>query len=333
MKKILVSSLVATALFSPVAGINDGTIVKAAEEKERDDYTFAQVYFDMRHYIIDTTKKSLRAGTEEFNTDILQNDAENLESLIEGAPNEELYNAYIAEYTHRLQTAAAESDDQQIVPLGDPMKPIYSMTLGQMKVQIFLEELAESLKSEGSMSSASLMATASSSNTLSLAKGREYARKYYDDYNSGYPRFSSDCTNFVSQILQYSGRRFVNAYMFGGRGLYDNKKAWFVRRDPNGITFTHSKSWSVVSDQFAHLNLTQSTYSSTSKTNIINKARAGDVVQFKKKGADRYKHGMWVYAKEDGTLKLSGHTNARLKYDFKKIHTYQKFRVISMNME
>jgi len=332
MKKLLVSGLVATALFSPVADLKHGTVVKAAEEKERDDYTFVQVYSDMRNYIIKKTGKLVMVGSEEFNTDILHNDAENLESIIEGAPNEELYNAYIAEYTHQLQTVAAESEDQEKVPVGDPMKPIYSMTLGQMKMRIFLEELAESFKNGDLMSSSALVSKASS-NKLSLAKGREYAREYYDTYNSGYPKFSSDCTNFVSQILQYSGRNFVNAYAYGGTGLYDNKKAWFVRRDRNGVTFTHSKSWSVVSDQFAHLNLTQSTYSSTSKANIISKARAGDVIQFKKKGADRYKHGMWVYAKEDGTLKLSGHTNARLKYDFKKVTTYQKFRVISMNME
>lgn len=331
MKKKLIGTMALTTLVSSALVMGDLSSVKAAEEeKSRNDYTFYEVYKDMKDYIADKTGERLRVGTLNFNTDIA-NEGEELSSVIEGAPHEELYNAYIAEYAHRLQLESIESDTPAEVPIGDPMKPIYSKTLGQVKAEIFLEELLDSLKGEEE-EGASALASASSS-SLSLSDGRAYAKKYYDDFNSGYPQFSNDCTNFVSQILHHSGRNFVNAYSYGGTGVYDNKNAWFVRRNRDGVSFVRSKSWASVSDQYAHLNLTKSTYSSTSKANIISKARAGDVIQFKKKGADRYSHAMWIYAKEDGTLKLSGHTNARLKYDFKKVSSYQKFRIVSMNMK
>lgn len=35
--------------------------------------------------------------------------------------------------------------------------------------------------------------------TFNLTDARKYAETYYKDYNSSYPKYSSDCTNYVSQ--------------------------------------------------------------------------------------------------------------------------------------
>lgn len=77
------------------------------------------------------------------------------------------------------------------------------------------------------------------------------------------------------------------------------------------------------------LNITQSTYASTSKAKIIKKAKAGDVIQFKKKGEDRYTHAMWIYEKSGGTLKLSGHTNSRLNTILKRYQLIKNIELLA----
>ncbi|MED3653136.1 hypothetical protein B5V89_05965 [Heyndrickxia sporothermodurans] len=163
--------------------------------------------------------------------------------------------------------------------------------------------------------------------TINLKNARAYAEKYYKNYNKGYPEFGNDCTNFVSQILAEGGRREV--YPMHLPSYTTDSKYWYMKKRPDN-SWGWSKSWTVVSDLYAHLVRTQKGYSSTSKSSIISNAKSGDVIQFKKPGADRYSHTMWIYEKQSSNLLLSGHDNDYLKRSFNAITGYAKYRIIKM---
>ncbi len=98
---------------------------------------------------------------------------------------------------------------------------------------------------------------------------------------------------------------------------------------PDG-TFSRSTSWTVVPDLYSHLTRTQTGYSSTSKSSIINNAKSGDVIQFKKSGSDRYSHSMWVYEKQSSNLILSGHTSDYWDRSFNAITGFATYRIVKM---
>lgn len=95
-------------------------------------------------------------------------------------------------------------------------------------------------------------------------------------------------------------------------------------------TFSRSTSWTVVTDLYSHLVRTQVGYSSTSKSSIISNAKSGDVIQFKKSGADRYSHAMWIYEKQSKNLLLSGHTSDYWNRSFNAITGYASYRIVKM---
>lgn len=64
-----------------------------------------------------------------------------------------------------------------------------------------------------------------------------YAVRWYDGYNSAYPRWNDDCTNFVSQCLRAGGWATVGSYPSDSRT--DNRKWWY-----GSYTTTSSYSWS-----------------------------------------------------------------------------------------
>lgn len=104
---------------------------------------------------------------------------------------------------------------------------------------------------------------------------------------------------------------------------------WFIKKRPDG-SWSRSSSWTVVTDLYSHLTRTQSAYSSTSKTNIKNNEKSSDVIQFKKDGADRYSHAMWIHTKTSSDLQLSGHTSDYLKRSFDAIKGYKTYRIVKM---
>ncbi|QPQ33100.1 amidase domain-containing protein [Lysinibacillus sp. JNUCC 51] len=59
-----------------------------------------------------------------------------------------------------------------------------------------------------------------------------------------------------------------------------------MKKRPDG-TWSRTTSWTVVPDLYAFYSKNHEGYSSTSKSNIISNVKSGDVIQFKKDGADR----------------------------------------------
>lgn len=243
--------------------------------------------------------------------------------------------AYFAEYLHRLSLYETELMEElsktegssaysgktilEVVDRDFSLENLKDTTLGEVKEEILLEEKKILGYNQHSADTAAI-------NTLDLTNARAYAKKYYSSYNPLYPRYTNDYTNFVSQILQAGGRRQVS--LLTTSTLISDTKYWFIKRRP-GNTFSRSSSWTVVTDLYSHLVRTQGAYTSTSKTNIINNAKSGDVIQFKKAGADRYSHAMWIYEKTSSDLKLSGHTSDYWDRSFNAI-AYESYCIVKM---
>jgi hypothetical protein len=286
----------------------------SASETARDDYTFGIIELKLLAYL-GSQGLNNEIGSPEFNNYVMNQLDSDADQVLANRSDYNLICAYLAEYAYRL--SVYESDENNFgVPFN--MESVNSSTLGEIKNEIQAQE--SPVLESGSIGT---MATG----TINLANARAYAERYYSSYNRYYPAYSNDCTNFVSQILLNGGKNMVMSTSTAP--LISDNYYWYIRSLPN-YAWSRSASWTVVTDLYSHLVRTQSSYSSTSKTNIINNAKSGDVIQFKKAGADRYSHTMWIYEKQSSNLLLSGHTNDYLKRSFNAITSYSTYRIIKM---
>lgn len=309
----------------------------SASQKERNDYTFKEIEQMITEYLKEN-EYSLEVGTPEFTEFVIEQMNYDTDKKMAELEEYHLFCAYFAEYLYRLSLFENEveeeliedgningfSNNQTLLEISGEtfsMDNIHDITLGEMEEEIENQEKIDN----ASMISAEVVPMAT--NTLNIASARSYAKKYYSKYNGNFPRYSNDCTNFVSQILQAGGRRQVSKLTTAK--LTSDTKYWFIKRRPDN-TWSRSSSWTVVTDLYSHLVRTQKGYSSTSKTNIIKNAKSGDVIQFKKDGASRYSHAMWIYSKSSSNLSLSGHTSNYLKRSFNAITGYKAYRIVKM---
>ncbi|MFP3511809.1 amidase domain-containing protein [Peribacillus sp. SIMBA_075] len=323
MKKELISCFVFTLLvFGLFLNANQGS----AAEKQRDDYTFGEVENILVEYL-KANGYSFNIGSEEFTTYVIEQLDNDTDEQLAARDDYGLITAYLAEYLYRTSIVETEVEKDSVLSLNESeeeisaeLDSISDITLGEMAKEIEEQEAADELTRESTI-------VAYKTGTVDVAAGRNYAKKYAHDYNPNYPEYSNDCTNFVSQILSAGGRRQVVNQSTAK--LTSDNKYWYIKSLPKGGK-GRSKSWSVVPDMYSHLTRTQKGYSSTSKQKIIDNAKAGDVIQFKKADADRYTHGMWVYSKSSSNLKLSGHTNDYVERSFNAITGYKTFRIVKM---
>ncbi|MDQ0228399.1 amidase domain-containing protein [Metabacillus niabensis] len=314
-------------IFAVISFLFIGLGSVSAEEKARDDYTFGEIETMVVEYFKENNV-SIEIGSEEYNNYIIEQMNTDADKNLANHKDYHLICAYFAEYLHRLslEEAKAEAEIQGSFKTMQSQSDEFQLnnevketTLGEMKEEIQKEELAAELEKKSNFST---MATG----TINVGNARKYAEKYYKNYNTAYPKYPLDCTNFVSQILLAGGKRLVGT---STTTLVKDTKAWFIMKRPDN-TFSRSTSWTVVTDLYSHLVRTQGSYTNSTKSHIIKNAKSGDVIQFKKKGADRYSHSMWVYEKQNSNLLLSGHTDNYLKRSFNAITAYYEYRIVQM---
>ena len=128
----------------------------------------------------------------------------------------------------------------------------------------------------------------------------QYARDYYDNYNSSYPAFTSDCQNFVSQIVKRGG--------FGMSGDGDGCRSentyseWYMIPNPDptifclgdGRYFEWSTGWTVV-DHFKCYFTYNNSYAqnlgwTSSYSTAASMLAPGDVIKLQILGSD----GTWI---------------------------------------
>jgi len=192
--------------------------------------------------------------------------------------------------------------------------------LTQMKVVEKLDdfEKAPQLKSN------SLTASTMAATRYYPASAVDYARRYARNYNPAFPKYKSDCANFVSQCLNYGGvgRNDIFNYFGGPAG---GTNAWIEVRAQhdylvnNGFGFSTEYSIGKVG--------TMSYYS-----------RPGDVLNFYNKLKRRYNHAALItepYLNNgQDDLKFCAHTEDRYDNNLRAVlaqtNLYSELRLISM---
>lgn len=126
--------------------------------------------------------------------------------------------------------------------------------------------------------------------SLNVAKASEYANRHATNRNSAYYSFSNgDCTNFMSQILEYSGVRQV---------VYDSEHSgWWHKTSTNWlgwVTHTHSRSWTMADTFSRYMGVTVKT---TDISAWANGLREGDFIALDKTNDGSWDHMGYVTAK------------------------------------
>jgi hypothetical protein len=105
------------------------------------------------------------------------------------------------------------------------------------KQPLSLDTTSKGPKQKGSSTDNTAVAAATSG-TFNRAAAVNYARSYWNSYNTGYRTYSNDCTNFTSQALNWAGWQHVG-------GWYDDAHYWWY--SPSAVLSwggrTEARSW------------------------------------------------------------------------------------------
>lgn len=280
--------------------------------KNPDSYTFGEVETILVDYLI-SKGKDFEVGSKQYNDFIIDQYLNDTDQELANHPDYKAITAYMSEYDYQLSlyeakkqsTALTHSKTIESSPT-DLLNDIKNVTIGEIKEQITNEETKNSKLAK------STFATTAS---YSVSNAKAYAATWYNGRNPAFPVFTNDCTNFTSQIL-FAGGMKMNFDVYSG---------WYANTSDNSV------SWSAVPEFFTYWSQRKTTVTSSSKSTIIADSKAGDIVQFKKDGATRWSHGMFVYEKSNSTIYLSGHTDNYLKRNIKDVSSvWVNFRVIKM---
>lgn len=276
-----------------------------ASAEESDSYTFGEVEKNLVDYL-NSSGENYEVGSKEYTDFIFDQFNNDTDKKLVKRSDYRAITAYMSEYVYQY-SLKEESINKTTKTSTFDLGEIKNLTIGELKEQILEEEVASEKAAE--INRARQPVELASTYSVSNAKG--YAERWYNGRNPAFPVYSNDCTNYVSQILFAGGMK-----MSGD---------WYAEMSYSG------PAWRLVPEFYTYWSNLKSTTTSSNKSTIISNAKEGDIVQFKKDGATRWSHSMFVYEKADGTLYLSGHTDDYLKRDFKNVSsTWVEFRVIKM---
>lgn len=131
-----------------------------------------------------------------------------------------------------------------------------------------------------------------------------YANKWWNDFNPVYPKFSVDCTNYVSQCLRAGG-----APMWGAP---NRELGWWIGNGSWSLSWAtaHSLRWYLAGSTRG---MTATIVDSAEQLNV------GDVIVYDFQNDGRFDHAAIVTAKDGRTPLVNAHTyNVQLRlWDYK----------------
>ena len=197
-----------------------------------------------------------------------------------------------------------------------------------------------------------------SAQEYSRSKAAKYATEHATNYNPSFPKFSSDCTNFVSQCVNAGGIPMKSLTSVSYSDLGDVVKTmdywasekWTVSKYILGIKyqektdFVTTSTWSVVSKNTADSFWGFYNYMSkngasckeypvetvTQLNTFIQACNVGDVLQVRKKTSVNKSHSVIVVEKsydqraKRWNMKIAYHTNDTEPVDFRTV-SWRKF--------
>ena len=136
---------------------------------------------------------------------------------------------------------------------------------------------------------------------FNVSRGVTYAETYAESPNPFYYYFSSDCTNFASQILEAGGVKQTSTW-------------WHTT---NGQTHNHSRAWTVAND-FG--NYWGASYETIDFNNLSSRVRKGDFIAY-----DAGNDGSWghiAFVTATGNKTSSGYTDFKVAQHSSDYHEW-----------
>lgn len=334
MKKNKIKNILSIAISICVASISPMYSLAAVNvNTDIENYgsiTLGDIQQQLIKYL-EVSHPELKLGTDTFYEFAMNQLLYDSDSELSKEENYSLVHAYLAEYVNEygdytickdllyedLESNIAIineiSDDAACVEYNEDLQAI-EFSLNDEFLNQTITDLIEKNESNESdiMPASSEDGGSGSAYSYSGSLAATYARKYALSYNSAYPSYSSDCTNFVSQCIKSGG--LITKGSSSTAGIDEDTTKWYCKKISSG-NYAVTTSWMRVKDFKTHMasRTVQSLKTYTSHSTLYNKARVGDVVQLVNVTTGTPYHTIIVSKRDTsaGKLYYCAHTNDR----------------------
>lgn len=311
-----------------------GNVAFAEEFDSTDDMTMQYLEDELKAYL-EENHPEIEFGTVEFVDYLMGVLVEGTDEELEVLPNYNEICYYGAEYMYELEQVQVEMTEPfEIFLTSDEFR---AKTIGEIKEEVRRKDAEDEKVYEQALDSRA--AYAATSSTYDAAAAVRYARRHAEHPNTEeYKEYGRDCTNFVSQCIYAGGipMRKVSNPPLGTKGT---TKYWYsnLEREYHGNAYYtrvyDTSSWIRVEDFYDYSVLHGSAWVATvySMKDLLNRVKAGDVVQLRRADGDWY-HSIFVTGlNEEAKMAYCGHTGPRLDRALEEINETSTFRVLSFD--
>lgn len=275
------------------------TNVLAAEDKNEDfvlqkyhcdnlpqefnsNISFQEIEQDIFNYI-NYRELSIEKGTEEYLElmySVLWGELKDITEL-----TQRYYEAYASVYVVEVQKESAKINNEKT------SQENYSPKLeGSIR-----ERREENLLRKTRILSETENENRSTRASYSVSKAQTYAKQYALSWNYVYGRYSSDCTNFASQIVHYAGMPLVSG-VWQWNGNEAAKYNW-------NVAHAFTEYWTLIRGYNGG--------DYTTRADVNRVAKPGDFIAYMSKDTYEIWHVTFVQSKSNGLVYISQHTTDR----------------------
>lgn len=274
---------------------------------------------------------NIQVGSEEFYAYVKEQLFEHTDEELRQNKDYDLITAYFVEYynsynDYELCSGLSDLNQQTIKIMSENPCITYNAIKKEFSFRLsnaFLSTTLDEIKKQNQELQRDIMIAAVSPQAVnySSTKAVKYARQYALGWNTVYPKYSADCTNFVSQCLRAGGIPMVGTKTV--KGTYSTTTDWFCQYttynpdskldyDDHAV----STSWIRTTDFRTYMSgiaSSKKTYSTVS--GLISACKAGDVIQLCHKSTGSPYHTIIVSEKSGNSASYCGHSNAASNKD------------------
>ena len=309
------------------ATLSVGAVEKmSVKEDDTSNQTMGEIEREVIGYL-NEYHPEITFGTEEY--------VEYLTEQLIDATDEQLKNRKdyeeICTYAAKYLTLIDEKQGSSLNDTGD-------LTLSSDEKNITLSEIEEEdreerAKVEQSNAIAIQNNVTQRTSSYNASNAIQYARKWAEGRNADYPKYSKDCTNFVSQAVFHGGISMKKPTSIP-HGTNKTSTYWYSKKHKftgsTGQTSTEydvSSSWINVEGFFNYAkNHGGSVIQCASLSVLQDKCRPGDIVQLYHKGG--WFHSIIITGGKKGDRAYCGHTSNRKDRRVLDIDGATKYRII-----
>jgi hypothetical protein len=264
--------------------------------KETDNKYIANISYGVK-FKINNSNTSSESTNEKFRAEIIyQNNKWYITKLLDLDVTNANNNSNKDQSKNKLNTLSLNNESNNDNNFSNYDNIINSQIASVEDVSNNINKYIDEFKPQNNTNNIKLMSASYSGYNSSGAVS--YAHKYYSSYNPNYIRYSSDCTNFVSQC----------AYEGGGIPSRTLAPAW-VPAKKNSIVV--AIAWTSVKEFYSFM--TSMGYAS-SPSDGCKTARLGDIVQYYNKSKQDWTHSAIITKIDSSGMYYSSHTKDRIDY-------------------